>query len=302
MTQSSSDSSAGPSNVLTETRSNSSMVDPIRGNNSGRPGHWFGSAVLGVTWYELRRWLTPMRCLFWAALMTFPVVLIATILYLVDERQPSLDHLYLAGLLFLLLPEVITVLCMLLWVAPIVNEELESQTWIYALVKPGGRSAVLLGKYIVAVIWTGTCTTCSAVLCLILAWYEQIQQVTSIAATLIAINWIAAIAYGALFLLLGTLFQRRAMVVSLVYAVLIEATLGWLPAVINRFTVSFRLRSLLIDWLNVDLEELIDEDLPFLVEIDATKHIAILATVTFILILISLNYVKRSHIRWQSEV
>jgi ABC-type transport system involved in multi-copper enzyme maturation permease subunit len=278
------------------------MADQIRGSNRGRPGRWFGIAVLGVTWYELRRWLTPMRCLFWATLMMFPVVLIATILYLLDERQPGQDHLYLAGLLFLLLPEVITVLCMLLWVAPIVNEELESQTWIYALVRPGGRGAVLLGKYIVAVLWTGTCTTCSTIICLILAWHEQIQQVTSIAATLIAINWIAAIAYGALFLLLGTLFQRRAMVISLVYAILIEATLGWLPAVINRFTVSFRLRSLLIDWLNVDLEELIDEELPFLVEVNATKHLVILATATGILILISLNYVKRSHIRWQSEV
>lgn len=302
MKQSPEDQLANPNSARLITALDGCAVAQGTSNKANRSGRWLSGAVLGVTRYELHRSLTPMRGVFWSTLTMFPVMLVATILYLIHERQPGQDHLLLAGLLFLLLPEVITVLCMLLWVAPIVNEELESQTWIYALVRPGGRSAVLLGKYIVAVLWTGTCTTCSTVLCILLAWYAQIEQAMSIAATLIAINWIAAVVYGALFLLLGTMFQRRAMVVSLVYAVFIEAALGWLPAVINRFTVSFRLRSLLIEWLNIDLQELIDEDLPFLFELDATKHLMILATATGILIFVSLSYVKRSHIRWQSEV
>ena len=41
--------------------------------------------------------------------------------------------------MFLLIPQVVTVLGLLLWATPIVHSELEAQTWGYAVVRPGAR-------------------------------------------------------------------------------------------------------------------------------------------------------------------
>ena len=268
--------------------------------NQVTPSLWH--AALGVVRYELSRTLTPVRAVLWLGLMLFPVMLIGATAYLIDERDAEKDYLFLAGLQYVLLPEVVTVLSMILWVAPIVNEELESQSWVYAVVRPNGRQAMLLGKYAVAVLWTGSCTTSAAVFSSAVAWQLGIQQAAAAGVAVLALCWISAIVHGALFLLIGTLFQRRAMVYALIYAVLVEAILGWLPAVINRFTFSFRLRSILLDWLNVDLGELINEDVPFLWEAATTKHLLVLFSVATAMLLLALSQIQRSRYRWQTEV
>lgn len=264
------------------------------------PSLWH--AVLGVIRYELSRTLTPVRAVLWLGLMLFPVMLIAATAYLIDERDAEKDYLFLAGLQFVLLPEVVTVLSMILWVAPIVNEELESQSWVYAVVRPSGRQAMLLGKYVVAVLWAGSCTTVAALLSSAIAWLMGIQRAAEAGMIVLGLCWISAVVHGALFLLIGTLFQRRAMVYALIYSVIVEAILGWLPAVINRFTISFRLRSILLDWLKVDLNELIDEEIPFLWEFATTKHLSVLLGAATVMILVAVTQIQRSRHRWQTEV
>ncbi|MFM7925011.1 MAG: hypothetical protein ACKPJJ_32695, partial [Planctomycetaceae bacterium] len=51
------------------------------------------------------------------------------------------------------------------------------------------------------------------------------------------------------YLLLGAIFPKRSMVFCVMYTAGVEVLLGSFPAIINRITVQFRLRSLLTSWL-----------------------------------------------------
>jgi hypothetical protein len=59
----------------------------------------------------------------------------------------------------------------------------------------------------------------------------------------------SSIGYGALFVFIGTLFHRRAMVVAVAYTVISEFTVTLIPAVINQLTFAYHMRCLLIDWM-----------------------------------------------------
>ena len=58
-------------------------------------------------------------------------------------------------------------------------------------------------------------------------------------------------AYGAVYLLLGTLMPRRAMVLAVAYTLMFEFVISFIPAVINRITVQYRLRALLEMWCDL---------------------------------------------------
>ncbi|HAD60136.1 MAG TPA: hypothetical protein DCG12_12900 [Planctomycetaceae bacterium] len=66
---------------------------------------------------------------------------------------------------------------------------------------------------------------------------------------LIATAFFAAIAYSALYLVIGALFPARAMVFCVAYTIGAEGILSMLPAVVNRLTVQYRLRSFLFHHL-----------------------------------------------------
>lgn len=271
---------------------------------SSRPPVSLGRAVYGVMAYELYRTLKPPRLVLWMGMATFPNLLLIAVMLLVNLPDSNLvgERLYIIhnALQFILLPQVVTVLCMLLWAVPIVNSELEGQTWIYSVVRPGGRRAMLLGKYIMAVLWTGSCTCVAALAAAMIAQVFEVKLVWSTCLNLVLINWIAAIVYGALLLAIGTVFQRRSMVFAFAYAAGVEAAMGWIPAVINRFTVSYRLRSILMDWMDVDFSRLPGE-IGFLWEAATGRHIMILAILGLILLGFTLWRVERSHHHFQSE-
>jgi ABC-type transport system involved in multi-copper enzyme maturation permease subunit len=81
----------------------------------------------------------------------FPVALVAMIRY----QGGPLDRQWPSGIvLFNLIPGLTCVLALMLWATPMVHSELEARTWPYLAVRPGGKTAVLLGKYLSAVAWT----------------------------------------------------------------------------------------------------------------------------------------------------
>ena len=90
------------------------------------------------------------------------------------------------------------------------------------------------------------------------------------------------------------------MVFAFAYAVGIEGAMGWVPAVINRFTISYRLRSLMMDWLNVDLKGSPD-GVKFLWEESMWAHLFIMATATVVMLALTLWRIERSQHRFQSE-
>lgn len=284
------------------TANTSRLLDKIRLVDNP-PTPTISNAIIGVVRYEAIRSLTLMRVLVWLALIGFPVTLASAALLILEAQFPEKGEtlVTLSFFMFVLLPQAVTVLSMLLFAAPIVNSELENQSWVYAVVRPKARRAILLGKYIVAVLWCGSCTSIGAVLIVLVAKYFRVPLAETVIGIQLALCWLAAICYGALFVAIGTFFQRRAMVYAFAYSIGVEALMGWIPAVVNLFTISYRLRSLLLSWASTQVS-LDIEKLPFQWEDTPIKHLAILLIIAVGLLTISVWRIDRSQYRWQSEV
>lgn len=225
-------------------------------------------AVPGVVSYELTRSMTPGRWAMFLLMVCIPTALLIAVSQLTpDEVKYTLDasqttqekfvirdetNLAFSMLVYLLIPQVMTMLGMLVLASPIVHSELEGQTWIYALVRHAGRRSLLLGKYLVAVLWTST----AGILAVSLATpFVPLKNPAQLWLTASLLCLLASLAYGALFALIGVVMQKRVMVVSFVYALIAEGVLAWIPAVINQFTIAYRLRSILFRWLDLSVDQ-----------------------------------------------
>ena len=163
------------------------------------------------------------------------------------EEKPH-PLLYAWGAVFFgLIPEVITLFGLLLWVPPLVHAELEGRTWIYLAVRPRGRVGVLLGKYMTAIAWTTLAGWTSATVCVLIARPENGLRLWSTTVALVAI---ASVSYGAVYSLFGVWLHRRAMVLAVAYTLIFELLVSMIPAVINKFTVQYRLRGLFVTWMD----------------------------------------------------
>lgn len=228
-------------------------------------------AISHVFRFELQRSLTPARVLIWLALCLFPVLLVGTLYYTVgsrteyrsvtDEfgneqvtasRDQGIPDEAMTGICFALVPQISCMLGLLIWATPAVGSELEAQTWIHLAMRPRGRSAVALGKYGVAVLWTASYTIISSVLVGVLSGVEN--QVELILA-LVSISALSSMSYAALYLLLGAVFFRRASIVAVIYSLILEGAISFVPATINQAAVSFRLRTLIVNWTVLKKEE-----------------------------------------------
>ena len=257
---------------------------------------------IGVFKLELARTLTLGRIVTWFAMALFPPTLIGIASWQIG-RQSGMSaaemNLGYSVMLFVLIPQIVTVLSLLLWATPIVHSELEAQTWVYAVVRPGARRAVLLGKYCIAVLWTFT----SASVALSLAVpFTTLTRPVHTWCVLCLLNLVSALAYAALFTTIGTLFQKRAMVTAFLYGIFVEAILSTLPATINQLTVSFRLRSILFQMLDLDLSVAAEMARFFDTTSSVAMHLFCLTIFTVLLLCIAFWRVQATQFVWQSEV
>ena len=201
-------------------------------------------AIWVVFRFEASRTMTPVRLAVAAALALFP----AALLLLTKQQADFLDHHENAALaLFILIPELLCIMSLLLSAAPAVYAELEGKTWTYLTISPSGKGSILLGKYFTAVVTTAVTAWISLGLCLAIVRPET--DAWRLTAALAALIPLACAAYGALFVLLGVVFLRRAMVAAVAYTFISEVLVAFIPAVINQLTVQFHLRNLLAKWL-----------------------------------------------------
>jgi ABC-type transport system involved in multi-copper enzyme maturation permease subunit len=213
-------------------------------------------AIAGAVRYEVQRCITPARFGIWLALSLFPPLLLLWVRWWTPSQakmNPEELHDLLVIMHYILIPQVVVVLGLLLWSAPAVQSELESRSWIYPLIRPRGAWALLIGKYVAAVAWAASSGSLAALLCW-LVWLP-IAPVPLLLALLVLAP-LASLAYGALFLAIGTLFPRRAMVIACVYYLLVEGALSMVPAAINQLTVGYRLRVLLTRWVPLQVSDL----------------------------------------------
>ena len=224
------------------------------------------NSLLAMFWFEVRRLMTPGRAFWWVIVAVFPVAIVVLMqeygkITDVAEWQRTLRQVYrrpidpaeaqqhidnaLTIALYFLAPTVSCMLGCLLTAAPAIASEVEQHSWIYLATRPNGLFHLVTGKYLVAVLWTTTSTLTGLALALPVV---RIQSKLEAGLALVGVITLSAMAYSALFLMIGTLFHRRAMIFCVAYTAAVELFLGFFPAVINRFTIQYRLRSLLFEW------------------------------------------------------
>lgn len=216
-------------------------------------------ATLQVIQFELRRTLTVTRVAIWLCLALFPSFLVG--LLRIQSRGQVPDEA-LSFITYMLVPQISCMLGLLLWATPAIGIELESQSWIYLTLRSKGRIALALGKYAVAFLWTASYGLLSA---LLISVISGVDEIGSLMGALMILVLLSSASYAALYLLIGAAFFRRATVVAVVYSLVLEGAVSWIPATINQATISYRLRTLLSDWTDFGiLRTELDEEAEFM--------------------------------------
>ncbi len=240
---------------------------------------------LDVMWFELRRSLTFGRMAMWLVLVAFPVAIMATLTSIAPE-----DAIQPLGItLYFLVPEVTCLLGLLLWATPAISTETEGQTWVFLVLRQSGRRMVLLGKYLTAVVWTFSAGLVSILLCMLLIGSEAGFRMWWVMVTLAMLS---CIAHAALYILIGVIFYRRTMATAVLYTVIVEYGVSFVPALINKFTINYRLRALLANWMNWD--EARSEAENIFGSEPTWTHLLVLAAITLTMLGVALYRVDRT--------
>jgi len=265
--------------------------------------------VAAVFLFEWKRALTLPRMAWWAVLALFPVFIVGVIRFTMpDEARRAMNPIpaeqiwnFWAAMFYALIPMLVSMLGTLLWATPAISAELERRSWVYLTVRPNGGTAVLLGKYLAAVTWVIPPALIGLTIGVPLAdtgdgwrmWWAMVRLVC-----------LSCPAYGAIYLMLGTLLPRRALVLAVAYTLIFELVIRFIPAVINKLTVQFRLQALLVEWCNLSLagpggrpsgvQALIGDE-------PAWQHVSILLLLPPVLLLIAVAILRWSEFSASAE-
>ena len=105
------------------------------------------SKVKAVFCNEWQQTFTVGRMTGWVLLCLFPVLL-TTLVYRFGPIDFQTTETW--TMMLFAVCEIVCLLQLLLWATPWLFVELEARNWIYLSVRPGGKSAVLFGKYLAA--------------------------------------------------------------------------------------------------------------------------------------------------------
>ena len=205
--------------------------------------------------FELSRSLTPQRLSVSALLVLFPAMMMLLLIrgpQMVNARMPDAVITVQAFSTFAIvfLVSMVCVLTLLLWAPANIYSELEGKSWGFLASRPGGRLSTYFGKYFTAFLVSFVVSVIALSLCMaIVNHYLAIKDPGQKWISLVGIYFFACAVYAAIFSMIGTIFIKRAMVVSAAYVLVSDIFLALLPAVVNKFTVSLHLRTLGISWL-----------------------------------------------------
>lgn len=222
------------------------------------------NSLIAMFGFELKRLMTPARLFWWGCVAAFPVCIVLLLHTFGDFRDIESMHRQMASsrqigtieeatvltdailtsVIFYLAPGIACMLGALLTASPAVASELEQHSWIYFATRPNGLFHLVVGKYLVAFVWAATSTLTGLWLAIAIA---EIHDKWNVLVTLTTITLLSAMAYSALYMMIGTLFYRRAMIFCVAYTAGVELAMSFVPAVINRLTIQYRLRALLFN-------------------------------------------------------
>jgi ABC-type transport system involved in multi-copper enzyme maturation permease subunit len=168
-------------------------------------------------------------------------VLLATVVMAQGGFDLPDQEVAMGVFLYALYPQSLCILAALLYGSSLLAAEIEGKTLVYLFTRPMPRAVVLLWKYLATVTALVGLTVVSLTLSFALAGFAGgLRMYLTILTTVVA----ALLAYTAVFCLLGLVVPRRAIPAGLIYAVLVEVVLSFVPAVANEVAVSHYLRSM----------------------------------------------------------
>lgn len=258
--------------------------------------------VLAVFLFEWKRSLTLPRMAWSFVLAGFPVFIVGLIRFIANTEtppDPPPPELWIV-FFFALIPMLVTMLGTLLWTTPAISAELERRSWTYLAVRPNGGTAVLLGKYLAAVTWVLPPALIGLSIAVPLSGIHGPWRIWWVMFRLVCLS---CPAYAAIYLLIGTIMPRRAMVLAVAYSLILEFVVSFVPAVINKLTVHYRLRSLLVEWCE-ELAVLKAREAGVFSIIDdspAWQQVVILMSMTATLLFVSVVVLRISEFSSSSE-
>ena len=226
--------------------------------------NWLTGAVATFT-FEIRRSFTYHRLSIAVALSLFPPLMISVIarIFVRGDRVAGDIGQYIEFTMVFLVA-LVCLLMLLLWATPNVHSELEGKTWNFVVVRPGGRVACFLGKYLVAVMISFVTALISLSGCLLVAnHFFAVEDPEYKLVCLATVYGLACLVYGAIFSAIGTIFIKRAMVVGAGFLIGVEVFLSMLPALVSKFAMSYHLRETGLAWLGWFVPEYSEETYRF---------------------------------------
>ena len=261
--------------------------------------------VGAVFLFEWKRAFTWQRMLWWWVLAVFPVFIIGLVVFTVKADARHSEPLWLglcAWLLFALVPMLVSMLGTLLWTTPAVSAELERRSWVYLAVRPNGGAAVLLGKYLASVTWVIPPAVLGLTVAVPLCGFASMEEAFRVWWTMVRLVLLSAPAYAAIYLLLGVVMPRRAMVLAVAYTLIFELIISFVPAVINKITVQYRLRSLAAEWCQIAISQGDPTPAQTLIGTEpGWQHVVILILLTVSLVVASIVILRASEFSSSAE-
>ena len=270
--------------------------------------------VGAVFLFEWKRALTWPRMVWWLILALFPIFIISIVRFNVFRVVPLEERLTenwqtvwrgLCGwLLFALIPMLVSMLGTLLWTTPAVSTELERRSWVYLAVRPNGGTAVILGKYLAAVTWVIPPALIGLSVSVPLTGLATFGACWQVWWTMVRLVMMSVPAYAAIYLFLGVVLPRRAMVLGVAYTLIFELVISFVPAVINKLTVQYRLRALTAEWCDISFTQSAGRNatvMSLLGSEPAWQHITILILLTVTLLGLSVGILRASEFSSSAE-
>lgn len=216
--------------------------------------NWILGAFATVR-FELHRSFSFQRIVSMGLLSLVPPGILWLLLFGANRAPTNVADDLLNYVLFtmIFLVALVSLLSLLLWATPVVAGELEGKTWAFIAMRPGGRIANFLGKFLTSVIVSFSIALIALTLCTFIAISSgslgKDSEAWSKWASLCLIFLMASVAYSAVLSAIGTIFIKRAMVVGAGFLLGWEGILSTIPAIVSRFTISYHLRRLGEMWL-----------------------------------------------------
>ncbi len=185
-----------------------------------------------------------------------------------------------------------------LWATPAISAELERRSWVYLAVRPNGGTAVLLGKYLAAVSWVLTAAFIGLAIALAISPTDDWRR---IGVAIVRLVFLSCPAYAAVYLLLGTLFPKRSMAIAVAYTMVFELIISLVPAMINQFTVQYRLHALVMDWADVSIRDESFVAMALIGDAPAWHHVLVLTVYTLFLLAVSVGVLRASEFSSEEE-